>query len=70
MPIPFAAAASMPLLAGGGGLAAGGTQEDSEQLFGAGSALSGLGALGSAFMGGGGGQADYSSLYAQLVPDK
>ena len=70
MPIPFAAAASMPLLAGGGGLAAGGAAAGGlgATLFGAGTALSGLGALGSAFMGGGGGQADYSSLYAQLVP--
>ena len=76
MPIPFAAAASMPLLAGGGGLAAGGAAAaggagllagTGGTLLGVGSALSGLGALGSAFMGGGG-QADYSSLYAQLVP--
>jgi hypothetical protein len=72
MPAPFAAAASMPLLAGGGGLAlvaaAAGGAGGTGGLFGVGSALSGLGALGSAFMGGGGGQADYSSLYAQLVP--
>lgn len=77
MPIPFAAAAAMPLLAGGGGLAAGGAAAaggagllagTGGTLLGVGSALSGLGALGSAFMGGGGGQADYSSLYSQLVP--
>ena len=72
MPIPFAAAASMPLLAGGGGLAAGGAAAAGglgSTLFGVGSALSGLGSLaGGIFGGGGGGQADYSSLYAQLVP--
>jgi hypothetical protein len=56
MAAPIAAAAPA-MFAGTGGT-----------LFGVGSALSGLGALGSAFMGGGGGQADYSSLYAQLVP--
>ena len=78
MPIPFAAAASMPLLAGGGGLAAGGAAAaggagllagTGGTLLGVGSALSGLGSLaGGIFGGGGGGQADYSSLYAQLVP--
>ena len=70
MPIPFAAAASMPLLAGGGGLAAGGAAAGAaglgSTLFGVGSALSGLGTLGSAVFGGGG-QADYASLYGQNV---
>jgi hypothetical protein len=76
MPIPFAAAASMPLLAGGGGLAAGATAAGGAgllagtggTLLGIGSALGGLGSLTSAFTGGGGGQADFSSLYAQLMP--
>jgi hypothetical protein len=76
MPIPFAAAASMPLLAGGGGLAAGATAAGGAgllagtggTLLGIGSALGGLGSLTSAFTGGGGGQADFSSLYAQLIP--
>lgn len=73
MPIPFAAAASMPLLAGGGGLAAGAggaglLAGTGGTLLGVGSALSGLGALGSAFRGGG--QADYSTLYSELVAGK
>lgn len=71
MPIPFAAAASLPLLAGGGGLAAGGAAAAGglgSTLFGVGSALTGLGSLGSAIFGRGGGQADYSSLYSSLVP--
>lgn len=73
MPIPFATAAAMPLLAGGGGLAAGGAAAAGglgSTLFGVGSALSGLGSLAGGIFGGGGGggQADYSSLYAQLVP--
>jgi len=69
MPIPFAAAASMPLLAGGGGLAAGGAAAAGglgSTLFGVGSALSGGGSLLSSFLGGGG-QADYASMYAPLV---
>jgi len=74
MPLPFAAAASMPLLAGAGvpgitaaagGAAAGGL---GATLAGAGTALGGLGSLFGAFGGGGGGQQDYSSLYAQLAP--
>lgn len=58
-PLAFLGAAG-----GGGGLAStGGT------LLGIGSALGGLGSLGSAiFGGGGGGQADYSSLYSGLIP--
>ena len=57
MAAPVAAAAPA-LFAGTGGT-----------LFGVGTALSGLGSLaGGLFGGGGGGQADYSSLYAQLVP--
>ena len=71
MAIPFAAAASMPLLAGGGGLAAGGAAAAGglgSTLLGAGTALSGLGSLGSAIFGGGGSQADYSSLYSGLIP--
>ena len=73
MAIPFAAAAAMPLLAGGGGLAAGGAAAAGglgSTLLGAGTALSGLGSLGSAIFGGGGGggQADYSSLYSGLIP--
>jgi hypothetical protein len=75
MPIPFAAAASMPLLAGGGGLAAGGAAAGGAgllagtggTLLGVGSALGGLGSALGAFTGGGGGQADFSSLYAQLI---
>jgi hypothetical protein len=66
----------MPLLAGGGGLAAGATAAGGAgllagtggTLLGIGSALGGLGSLTSAFTGGGGGQADFSSLYAQLMP--
>jgi hypothetical protein len=72
----FAALAGMPLLAGagvpgitaaaGGAAAAGGL---GSTLFGAGTALSGLGSLAGAFTGGGGGgQADYSSLYSGLIP--
>ena len=75
MPIPFAAAAAMPLLAGGGGLAAGGAAAaggagllagTGGTLLGVGSALSGGGSLLSSFLGGGG-QADYASMYAPLV---
>jgi hypothetical protein len=75
MPIPFAAAASMPLLAGGGGLAAGGAAAGGAgllagtggTLLGVGSALGGLGSALGAFTGGG--QADYASLYAnQIAP--
>ena len=55
MAAPLAAAAPA-MFAGTGGT-----------LFGVGTALSGLGALGSAFMGGGGGQADYSSLYGNQL---
>jgi len=68
MPIPFAAAASMPLLAGGGGLAAGGAAAAGglgSTLFGVGSALSGGGSLLSSFLGGG--QADYSQLYGPMA---
>jgi hypothetical protein len=68
MPIPFAAAASMPLLAGGGGLAAGGAAAAGglgSTLFGVGSALSGGGSLLSSFLGGG--QADYSQIYGPMA---
>ena len=77
MPIPFAAAAAMPLLAGGGGLAAGGAAAaggagllagTGGTLLGVGSALSGGGSLLSSFLGGG--QADYASMYAPLVAGK
>jgi hypothetical protein len=69
MPIPFAAAAPMPLLAGGGGLAAGGAAAAGglgSTLFGVGSALSGGGSLLSSVLGGGG-QADYSQLYGPMA---
>jgi hypothetical protein len=57
MAAPVAAAAPA-LFAGTGGT-----------LMGIGSALGGIGSLAGAFMGGGGGgQADFSSLYAQLMP--
>ena len=56
MAAPVAAAAPA-LFAGTGGT-----------LMGIGSALGGIGSLAGAFMGGGGGQADFSSLYAQLIP--
>jgi len=59
MAAPVAAAAAAPALFAG----TGGT------LMGIGTALGGLGSLAGAFMGGGGGgQADFSSLYAQLMP--
>jgi len=78
MPVPFAAAAAMPLLAGagvpgitaaaGGAAAAGGL---GATLGGVGMLAGGLGsAFGSIFGGGGSSSqpADYSSLYAQLAP--
>lgn len=77
MPIPFAAAAAMPLLAGGGGLTAGaaGAAGAAGMFSGLGGALAGggmaLGGLGSMIGGltGGGSQGDFSSLYAaQLSP--
>lgn len=70
MPVPFAAAAAMPLLAGGGGLAAGGAAAAGglgATLGGIGMAAGGLGSLIGGLTGGGG-QADYSSLYTQLAP--
>lgn len=70
MPVPFAAAAAMPLLAGGGGLAAGGAAAAGglgATLGGIGMAAGGLGSLIGGLTGGGG-QANYSSLYTQLAP--
>jgi len=67
--IPFGEVAGMSLLGGGaaaGGAAAGGL---GATLGGAGMLAGGLGSLfGGLFGGGGGQQADYSSLYAQLAP--
>lgn len=72
MPIPFAAAAAMPLLAGGGAAAAGTAAAGAglgSILAGGGAALGGIGSVVGAVRGGGASAADYSALYAsELAP--